>query len=110
VQEKQGGLRQPRPFVEQGVKCMSGLTGEIYKLEDPKESTDVQRAWLYPKDASLIAAAKGKTDQTLKVDNELSLPLGDGERATKVISGEPGYYRHKRCDITIQKNNIITRK
>lgn len=41
TQNKQGGLRQPRPFVEQGVKCMSGLTGEIYKLDDPKESTDV---------------------------------------------------------------------
>jgi hypothetical protein len=62
TQDKQGGLRQPRPFVEQGVKCMSGLTGEIYKLEDPKESTDVQRAWLYPKDASLVAMQHGKTD------------------------------------------------
>ena len=89
---------------------MSGLTGEIYKLEDPKESTDVQRAWLYPKDASLIAAAKGKTDQTLKADNELSLPLGDGERARQVISGEPGFYRIKRSEIPRQKNNIITRK
>ena len=89
---------------------MSGLTGEIYKLDDPKESTDVQRAWLYPKDASLVAAAKGKTDQTLKMDNELSLPLGDGERAGKAISGESGFYRHKRTAITIQKNNIITRK
>ena len=89
---------------------MSGLTGEIYKLDDPKESTDVQRAWLYPKDASLVAAAKGKTDQSLKMDNELSLPLGDGERAGKEISGEPGFYRHKRTAITIQKNNIITRK
>ena len=54
--DTQGGLRQPRPFVEQGVKCLSALTGEIYKLDDPKESTDVQRAWLYPKDASLVAA------------------------------------------------------
>ena len=60
---------------------MSGLTGEIYKLEDPKESTDVQRAWMYPKDASLVAMQKGKTNQNLKEDNELSLPLGDGERA-----------------------------
>ena len=89
---------------------MSGLTGEIYKLEDPKESTDVQRAWLYPKDASLLAMQKGKTDQTLKMDNELSLPLGDGERANYKFSAEPGFYRHKRCEITIQKNNILTRK
>ena len=110
TQEKQGGLRQPRPFVEQGVKCMSGLTGEIFKQGDPKEQTEIQRAWLYPKDASLVAMQKGKTDQTLKQDNELSLPLGDGERAGYKFSSEPGYYRHKRCDITIQKNNIITRK
>jgi len=37
----QGGLRLPRPFVEQGVKCISGLTGEVFKLVDPQESTDV---------------------------------------------------------------------
>ena len=44
------------------------------------------------------------------MDNELSLPLGDGERASYKFSAEPGFYRHKRCEITIQKNNIITRK
>ena len=76
-----GGLSLPRPFVEQGVKCISGLTGEVYKLDDPQESTDVQRSWLYSKDPSVAAMQKGKTDQTLLKDNALSLPLGDGERA-----------------------------
>jgi len=109
ITDKQSGLRQPRPFVEQGVKCISGLTGEVYKLEDPQESTDVQRSWLYSKDPSIAYMQKGKTDQTLKQDNELSLPLGDGERAGYQFSAEPGYYRHKR-NITIQKNQIITRK
>ena len=52
---------------------------------------------------------KGKTDQTLKQDNELSLPLGDGERANWKFSADPGFYRHKR-NITIQKNQLITRK
>ena len=60
ITDKQGGLRQPRPFVEQGVKCISGLTGEVYKLEDPQESTDVQRSWLYSKDPSIGYMQKGK--------------------------------------------------
>jgi|TARA_B110000305_G_C19315098_1_gene575992 hypothetical protein len=111
----QGGLREPRPFVEQGVKCISGLTGEVYKIDDPQESTDVQRSWLYTTDASLTAAQKimqtGKVDQKLKEDNALSLPLGDGERAKYSFSDQPGFYRHKRqSDITVIRNNIITRK
>ena len=52
---------------------------------------------------------KGKVDQRPKTDNELSLPLGDGERAHFPLSDEVGFYRHKR-DITIIKNQIITRK
>ena len=52
---------------------------------------------------------KGKVDQTQVLDNELSLPLGAGERSTMVFSDQPGFYRHKRC-ITVQKNQIITRK
>jgi len=55
-------MRQARPFVQQGVKCISGLTGEIYKTDDPQESTDVQRSWLYSKDPSVVAMQKGKTD------------------------------------------------
>lgn len=51
----QGGLEIPRPFVNQGVKCVSGLTGEIYKGADPQEATDVQRSWLYTKDPSVKA-------------------------------------------------------
>ena len=31
----QGGLGEPRPFVMQGVKCLSGLTGERYQTSDP---------------------------------------------------------------------------
>lgn len=96
--------------MEQGVKCISGLTGEVFKLADPQESTDVQRSWLYSQDPSVAAAKKGKVDQTLKKDNELSLPLGDGERAGLVFSDQPGYYRHKRSEITVIKNQVITRK
>jgi hypothetical protein len=64
---------------------------------------------LYTKDQSVILAKEGKTDQSLKQDNELSLPLGDGERAGYEFSSQPGAYRHKR-NITIQKNQVITRK
>ena len=66
LQNNQAGMSQPRAFVEQGVKCISGLTGEVYKLDDPQESTDVQRSWLYSKDPSVAYMQKGKVDQTLK--------------------------------------------
>ena len=92
------------------MKCISGLTGEVYKVADPQESTDVQRSWLYSKDPSITAMQKGKVDQTQKVDNELSLPLGEGFRSTQVLSDQPGFYRRKRTSITMQKNQIITRK
>ena len=64
---------------------------------------------MYAKDPGVTAIQKGKEDQTLKEDNELSLPLGDGERAHFPLSDEIGFYRHKR-DITIIKNQVITRK
>lgn len=44
--------------------CISGLVAEVYKQDDPQESTDVQRAWLYPKDPAVTAMQKGKADQT----------------------------------------------
>lgn len=86
------------------------MTGEVFKLDDPQESTDVQRSWLYSKDPSVQAAKKGKTDQRLAHDNELSLPLGDGARSEYVFSDKPGAYRHMRTEITIIKNQPITRK
>lgn len=74
-------MREPRPFPEQGVKCISGLVGEVHKPVDPQENTNVQRAWMYYKDPAVEALKSGKIDQTLKQDNALSLPIGDGERA-----------------------------
>ena len=94
---------------EQSVKITSGLCGEVYKVDDPQCSTDVQRSWLYTKDPSVIAMQNGKIDQRPKTDNGLSWPLGDGERAHVPLSDEVGFYRHKR-DITIIKNQVITRK
>lgn len=106
----QGGLSKPRPFEQQGVKCISGLTGEVYKQADPQESTDVQRSWLPSKDPSVTYMQKGKGDQTLKEDNALSLPLGAGAHAAFPLSDQPGFYRHKRTEITMLKNDLITRK
>lgn len=88
---------------------ISGLVGEVHKVEDPQHSTNIQRSWLYAKDPGMDVLEKGKPDQTLKQDNELSLPLGDGERAHFPLSDEVGFYRHKR-DITIIHNPVITRK
>lgn len=53
---------------------------------------------------------KGKTDQRLTHDNELSLPLGAGAHANFPLSDQPAYYRHKRTEITVLKNDLITRK
>jgi len=64
---------------------------------------------LYAKDPGVKVCEVGKADQMLKTDNELSLPLGDGERAHFPLSDEIGFYRHKR-DITIIRNPAITRK
>lgn len=59
---EQSGLRQARPFKDQGVLCISGLMGEVYVTGDPQESTDVQRSWLYTKDASIGCMQRGKID------------------------------------------------
>ena len=103
-------MSKARPFEKQGVKCISGLTGEVFSKGDPQESTDVQRAWLPAKDCAVECMKVGKVDQTQVKDNELSLPLGAGAHASFPLSDQPGFYRHKRCEITNQKNNIITRK
>ena len=82
--------------------------------KDPQENIHIQRTWLYPKDNAIEAVhaqgPEGKTSQVLPYDNALSLPLGEGAWATKPKSDQPGFYRHIRTDVTIQKNNIITRK
>ena len=106
----QAGVSKARKWEEQGVKCNSGLTGEVLVKGDPQESTEVQRAWLPAKDAAVEAAKRGKVDQNPKTDNELSLPLGEGAHANFPLSDEPGFYRHKRCFITNVKNEIISRK
>jgi hypothetical protein len=48
--------------------------------------------------------------QVQAYDNQTSLPMGDGVWALKPKSDEPGFFRHKITDVTIQKNQIITRK
>ena len=62
IHKQQSGVSALRPFEMQGVKCTSGLTGEKWKGGDPQVASDVQRAWLYSKDASLMNFVKGKTD------------------------------------------------
>ena len=110
-----------RTIDQQKVKTVSCLTGEHFSRDplartkrDPQENTDVQRSWLYSKDAAVTAAkeqpAIGAASQVQFFDNQLSLPLGDGVWATKPKSDQPGFFRHIRTDVTIQKNTLITRK
>lgn len=104
---------QHRPFDKQSVKLISNLVGEVYsKKFDPQEQTDVQRAWLYNEDAGVKAVNDGVAGKTQiqPFDNALSLPLGDGVWNVHPKSDEIGFYRKRRTDVTIQKNEIITRK
>jgi hypothetical protein len=92
---------------------ISNLTGEVYsKSFDPQEQTDVQRAWLYSEDPGVRAVNQGQSGkaQMQPYDNALSLPLGEGLWAVHPKSDQPSYYRKRRTDVTIAKNEIITRK
>lgn len=107
-----------RPIDLQKVRTVSCLTGENLSKKDgdkrdPQEHTDVQRSWLYSKDAAVAAVRQQpevQVSQILPYDNALSLPLGDGIWSQKPKSDAPAFFRRIRTDVTIQKNNIITRK
>lgn len=62
-----------------GVK-VGLLCGEEFRDKgDPASDTRTQRAWLYTNDASLNNIHYGGTrPQPAKIDNELSVPLGEG--------------------------------
>jgi hypothetical protein len=106
-----------RPIEKQGTHMISNLVGEVYsKNYDPQEQTDVQRSWLYQQDPAVRAVNEGKggkdarNNQMQFFDNALSLPLGEGIHATKKFSDEPGAFRRIRQDVTMTKNETITRK
>ena len=105
---------QIRDFENMGIQKISNLVGEVYsKNYDPQEQTDVQRSWLYQQDPGVRAVNEGKTGikQVNFLDNANSLPLGEGiHKATYEFSDKPGHYRKIRSDVTIQKNQIITKK
>lgn len=115
-----GGER--RPIEDQRIKLISNLTGEMYTNDhDPQEHTDIQRAWLYSKDPgvkTINSRPEGPhgPPRDLKLalqpfDNANSLPLGEGMWPSHPKSrGQSGFYRRIRTDVTITKNNIITRK
>ena len=102
-----------RPFENQGIHKISNLVGEVYsKRYDPQEQTDVQRSWLYQKDPGVRAVNDGKAGaaQMQFYDNANSLPLGEGIHATKKFDDSVGAFRRIRQDVTITKNETITRK
>jgi hypothetical protein len=88
------------------VSCLTGenLSKEHGDKKDPQEHTDVQRSWLYSKDAAVAAVReqpKVAVSQIQPYDNALSLPLGDGIWSQKPKSDQPGFYRRIRSDVTI---------
>lgn len=72
----------------------------------------MQRSWLYSEDPGVKAVNEGKSGsvQMQPYDNQNSLPLGEGMWSVHPKSDQPGYYRRVRSDVTMTKNNAITRK
>lgn len=72
----------------------------------------MQRSWLYQQDPGVRAVNDGKAgkNQMQMYDNSNSLCLGEGIHATKVFDDSVGAFRRVRQDVTISKNETITRK
>jgi len=118
-----------------GIKMTSTLTGEVFKAEkDPQQNTRVQRSWLpYVENAikaaednirrnddanmssgfkttDKLANYKANNSQVLPYDIATSLPMGDGVQSVKSKYMEPGTFRKIRTDVTLIRNNPITKK
>ena len=57
-----------------------------------------------------VNMGKAGAPQMQFFDNANSLPLGEGIHATKKFDDTPGAFRRIRQDVTITKNELITRK
>jgi len=124
-----------RPETQKGIRMTSALTGEVFKTDkDPQQNTRIQRAWLPYAENSIEAAEKNikksenlntsfgfhKADkmtnyrannsQVLPHDISTSLAMGEGVYSLKGQSKEPGAYRKIRSDVTMSRNNPITKK
>jgi hypothetical protein len=124
-----------RPEDQKGIKMTSTLTGETFRTQlDPQNNTRVQRSWLPYVEGAIQAAEsnlrknedinastgfrntdkmsnyRANNSQALPYDIATSLPLGEGEQSLKSKYHEPGAFRKIRSDITMIRNNPITKK
>jgi len=123
-----------RPETAKGIKMTSPLTGEVFKQEqDPQQNTRIQRAWLPYVEGAIKAAEEGlqktqtlnqssgvKTEklsnyraantQVLNHDIATSLPMSDGVHTLRDKFDKPGANRRIRTDVTLIRNNPITKK
>jgi len=134
TQNKYSGGNE-RPIERQGPKMTSVLTGEKFKnLPEPKDNTGVQRSWLpYPDRGLDVALQNLQTNETvntitgfkplnplqtyrqnnaqiLPYDIATSLPLQEGEYPMRPKYTNPGQYRHVRTDVTLIRNQPLTKK
>lgn len=67
---------------------------------------------MYSQDPGVKAVNEGKggKNQMQPFDNANSLPLGDGMWSIQSKSDQPGHFRRIRQDVTMIKNNVITKK
>jgi hypothetical protein len=69
--------------MERDITSVSNSNFE-FKESDPQELTDVQRTWLYSRDPAVTAVKEDRVkDQVTPYDNQMSLPIGEGEYAIK---------------------------
>jgi hypothetical protein len=66
-----------------GGRAVGKLTGECYKVSsDPAKDTKTQKQWMYGADPAMTHIHLGGTKKRLQgPDNEMSLPLGEGNMA-----------------------------
>jgi len=99
------GLASKSKFDElAGIAGSDKLVAEqLRKNPDPQHNTVIQRSWMYTADPGVTSRLKQTMNLDLPAtDNENSLPLGLGAYASRPKANEPGAYRHKRMDVTMQ--------
>jgi hypothetical protein len=124
-----------RPEEQKGIKMTSTLTGESFRTQlDPQQNTRVQRSWLPYVEGAIQAAEsnikrneeinastgfkttdkmstyRANNSQVLPYDIATSLPIGEGEQALKSKYMESGAFRKIRSDVTMIRNNPLTKK
>ena len=96
------GLSFNTPFMWAPTYKKDILAAEIFRnSHDPQHSTDVQKTWVLGGDPGLRMKRRTIKCELPPVDNENSLPLGEGAYVKRAKSEKPGGNRRIRTDVTM---------